>query len=89
MTPKLLLINPTMTANGQRLPNAGGIATMEPLGLAYVAALTPPHWDVRIVDEVMEGIPSDYEPDLVGQSTQGTQNKACADHRIPVIRSFT
>lgn len=66
MAPKLLLINPTMTANGQRLPNAGGIATMEPLGLAYVAALTPPHWHVRIVDEVLDEIPADYEPDLVG-----------------------
>ncbi len=69
MAHKLLLINPTMTANGQRLPNAGGLATMEPLGLAYVAALTPPHWDVRVVDETMEDISPDYEPDLVGLSS--------------------
>jgi len=66
MGPKLLLINPAMAANGRRLPNAGGIATMEPLALAYVAALTPPSWDVRIVDEVLEEIPDDFEPDLVG-----------------------
>jgi radical SAM superfamily enzyme YgiQ (UPF0313 family) len=65
MGPKLLLINPAMTANGQRLPNAGGIATMEPLALAYVAALTSPSWEVRIVDEVLEEIPADYRPDLV------------------------
>jgi radical SAM superfamily enzyme YgiQ (UPF0313 family) len=69
MGPKLLLVNPAMRVNGRRLPNAGGIATMEPLALAYVAALTPPHWDVRIVDEVMEEIPADGgwdRPDLVG-----------------------
>jgi len=38
---------------------------MEPLALAYVAALTPEHWDVRIVDEVLEDVPLDFEPDLV------------------------
>lgn len=71
---KLLLINPSMTAQGPhgpgvRLPNAGGMATMEPLALAYVAALTPPHWQVRIVDEVLEEMPDDNgwdRPDLVG-----------------------
>jgi radical SAM superfamily enzyme YgiQ (UPF0313 family) len=62
---KLLLINPAMTVEGRRVRNAGGMATMEPLALAYVAALTPPNWEVRIVDEVLEGIPVDYEPDLV------------------------
>lgn len=66
MGPKLLLINPAMTAHGRRLPNVAGIATMEPLALAYVAALTPPHWEVRIVDEVLEEVPTDYNPDLVG-----------------------
>jgi radical SAM superfamily enzyme YgiQ (UPF0313 family) len=58
-----------MKANGRRLRNAGGVATMEPLGLAYVAALTPPHWEVRIVDEVGEDIPANGtwgKPDLVG-----------------------
>lgn len=66
MSPSLLLINPAMKANGSvRLPNAGGVATMEPLALAYVAALTPEHWDVCIVDEVLEDIPLDVEPDLV------------------------
>jgi radical SAM superfamily enzyme YgiQ (UPF0313 family) len=67
--PRLLLINPAMAVNGLRLPNAGGMATMEPLALGYVAALTPEHWDVRIVDEVFEEIPEDNgwdRPDLVG-----------------------
>ncbi len=31
---------------------------MEPLALGYVAALTPPHWQVRIADEVMDEIPA-------------------------------
>jgi radical SAM superfamily enzyme YgiQ (UPF0313 family) len=65
MAPTLLLINPAMSANGGRVRNAGGIATMEPLALAYVAALTPPHWEVQIVDEVREEIPADCQPDLV------------------------
>jgi radical SAM superfamily enzyme YgiQ (UPF0313 family) len=76
MGPKLLLVNPAMVAgrvgglsvNGRRLPNAGGVATMEPLALALVAASTPVHWEVRIVDEVREDIPDDdgwRRPDLV------------------------
>ncbi len=49
----------------RRLTHAGGAISMEPLALAYVAALTPPHWQVRIVDEVAEELPDDLEPDLV------------------------
>ncbi|HSJ53647.1 MAG TPA: cobalamin-dependent protein, partial [Anaerolineae bacterium] len=49
-----------------RLVHAGGAISMEPLALAYVAALTPPHWQVRIVDEVADELPGDLEPDLVG-----------------------
>ncbi len=66
MGPRLLLINPAAAANGRRRINAGGIATMEPLALAYVAAMTPPHWEVEIVDEVREQIPANGRPDLVG-----------------------
>ena len=65
MGPRLLLINPAMAANGRRRANAGGVATMEPLALAYVAAMTPPHWEVQILDEVREEIPTDVRPDLV------------------------
>ena len=42
---------------------------MEPLALAYVAALTPAHWQVRIIDEVLDEIPADLTPDLVGLSS--------------------
>ena len=42
---------------------------MEPLGLAYVAAMTPPGWDIRLWDEVVEPGPPGDEADLVGIST--------------------
>jgi radical SAM superfamily enzyme YgiQ (UPF0313 family) len=54
------------TRRGRRRPaHAGGAISMEPLALAYVAALTPPHWQVRIVDEVEEDLPDGLKPDLV------------------------
>ena len=39
---------------------------MPPLGLAYVAALTPKDWHVRIIDEHIEQIPMNEHFDLVG-----------------------
>ncbi len=67
MKRKLLLINPALTSlTGRRSLSVAGLATMEPLGLAYVAALTPADWDIRIADEVVEEIPHDFRPDLVG-----------------------
>lgn len=65
---QLLLLNPALSADGRRLANVAGVTTMEPLGLAYVAALTPPHWDVRLVDEVAERLPWNLDADLVGIS---------------------
>ena len=41
-------------------------AAISPLGLATVAALTPPSWEVRIVDENVEPIPWDEPADVVG-----------------------
>jgi radical SAM superfamily enzyme YgiQ (UPF0313 family) len=62
------LINPALTQSGRKRLSVAGLATMEPLGLAYVAALTPPDWEIRIADEVVEQIPAaqDFQPDLVG-----------------------
>jgi len=37
-----------------------------PIALAYVAALTPDHWEVEIVDEVNQPINFEYPWDLVG-----------------------
>lgn len=67
---RLLLINPALTAAGARLPNVAGVTTMEPLGLAYVAALTPADWEVRLWDEVAEPLAQPPKAaDLVGIST--------------------
>jgi radical SAM superfamily enzyme YgiQ (UPF0313 family) len=64
--PRLLLVNPALERAGRRPLNVAGLATMEPLSLASVAALTPRHWDIRLADEVVEEIPSGALPDLVG-----------------------
>ncbi len=37
-----------------------------PLGLATLAALCPPEWEVRIVDENVESVPLEPEADIVG-----------------------
>ena len=44
-----------------------------PLGLATLAALCPPHWQVAIVDENVEPLPLDPEADLVGICGMGVQ----------------
>ncbi len=69
---RLLLINPSAAHFGRERWSLAAFATMEPLALAYVAALTPPDWEVRIVDETVEGMPSywSFEPDLVGLTSQ-------------------
>jgi radical SAM superfamily enzyme YgiQ (UPF0313 family) len=61
---RLLLVQPRF--GNERLDRNKG--TLPPLGLAYVAACTPDHWDVKIVDEHMEELA--FEPaDLVGISS--------------------
>ena len=46
----------------------GFTAVMPPLGLAILAALTPPEFDVEIVDENIEAVDLDAECDLVALS---------------------
>ena len=59
---KLLLINPVGRRSGLLLSK---FSTFSPLGLAYVAAVTPPTWDIKIADEnVHEFVYEDA--DLVG-----------------------
>jgi radical SAM superfamily enzyme YgiQ (UPF0313 family) len=55
-TKKLVLVNPTLSNPFPGFP---------PLGLGYVAALTPDHWDVEIVDENFE-VAFFRDCDLVG-----------------------
>ena len=52
---------------------AGKRAVNPPLGLATLAALCPPHWQVRIVDENVEPLPLRPEADLIGIGGMGVQ----------------
>jgi radical SAM superfamily enzyme YgiQ (UPF0313 family) len=66
---RLLLINPIQLLGGRRQQGWNGNRFVPPLSLAYVAALTPDDWDVRIVDEnagqdALRAL--DPRPDLVG-----------------------
>lgn len=69
---KLLLIQPRLPESfwsftwGLREVARDKRAAISPLGLATVAALTPPTWDVRIIDENVERIDWDADADLVG-----------------------
>jgi radical SAM superfamily enzyme YgiQ (UPF0313 family) len=60
--PKLLLINPVGRRSGSLLNR---FSTFPPLSLGYVAAVTPEHWDVKIIDENFEQLGRE-EADLVG-----------------------
>ncbi len=44
-----------------------------PLGLATLAALCPENWEVEIVDENVESLPSEPEADLIGICGMGVQ----------------
>ena len=46
---KLVLINP------RNRVSLYGDYLWQPLALGYVAAATPPHWDVELIDEQCEG----------------------------------
>lgn len=63
--PRLLLVNPALRPASRGRAGVAGLATMEPLALAYVAGVTPRHWQVRICDELYERLPDDFAPDLV------------------------
>jgi radical SAM superfamily enzyme YgiQ (UPF0313 family) len=76
---RLLLISPKFPesfwsfrwAVDRVLPNKQAINP--PLGLATLAALCPPHWQVTIVDENVELAPRSPEADIVGVCGMGVQ----------------
>lgn len=77
---KLLLINPRFPesfwsfrwAVDEILP--GKRSVCPPLGLATLAALCPPHWQVTIVDENIEPVPESTDADIVGVCGMGVQS---------------
>ncbi len=75
--PSLLLVSPAHASrNLWTLKEVGeligkGVASY-PLALPYLAAMTPEHWDVRLVDEEMDPVPVGERPDLVGVTAMAT-----------------
>lgn len=76
---RLLLINPKYPESFWSFKWAvdgilpGKRAINPPLGLATVAALCPPTWEVEIVDENVESIPLAPAADLIGVCGMGVQ----------------
>lgn len=76
---RLLLINPRSPESfwnfrwGIERLQTHKSAINPPLGLATLAALCPPHWQVTIVDENIEPIPLTPDADLIGIAGMGAQ----------------
>ncbi len=76
---RLLLINPALPESFWSFRWAlqrvlGGKRSLNPpLGLATLAALCPPHWEVTIVDENVEPLPLRPAADIVGIGGMGVQ----------------
>lgn len=85
---RLVLINPVGRRSGYMLSR---FSRFPPLGLAYVAAVTPPGWDIKILDENF-GPAALEDADLVGitafTSSIGRAYQIAAEYRgrgIPVV----
>jgi len=79
---KLILINPRFPESFWSFKWAvenvmpSDIRTINPpLGLATLAALCPPDWEVEIIDENIESIPLNPEADIIGICGMGVQYK--------------
>jgi radical SAM superfamily enzyme YgiQ (UPF0313 family) len=76
---KLLLINPKFNESfwsvrwiiTQLTPEHP--ETLPPLGLATLAGLCPPHWDVEIVNENLDPVPLEPDADIIGICGMGVQ----------------
>ena len=76
---RMLLINPRFPesfwssrwALNEILPRKRAVTP--PLGLATLAALCPPDWEVEIVDENVEPVPLEPQADLIGVCGMGVQ----------------
>jgi radical SAM superfamily enzyme YgiQ (UPF0313 family) len=76
---RLLLVNPRTPESfwsfrwALEQARAGKRALNPPLGLATLAALCPPGWEARIVDENVEPLPLRPQADVVGVCGMGVQ----------------
>ena len=52
---------------------------MIPLALPTIAALTPDHYDIRILDGEIEGLPKNEKPDFLGITTLPATGKGSFD----------
>ena len=83
--PRLLLINPRFNESfwsfrwAVREILSGKRAINPPLGLATLAALCPPDWEVQIIDENIEAVPLHPEADAVGVCGMGAQHRRQAE----------
>jgi len=70
---KLVLINAVdrTTTNEEFFLPLSRIMAFQPIGLGFLAAATPKHWDVEIVDENYEDF-EDSDADIVGVSAYST-----------------
>jgi len=70
MASKLLIIQPSYYPSPKnRIPVRLRRRQLVPLVLPYLAALTPPGWDVTLVDEILQPVDLDAPADLVAIST--------------------
>ncbi|MGB9481560.1 MAG: radical SAM protein, partial [Candidatus Acidiferrum sp.] len=93
MKNKLLIIQPShYHSKNDRTIFKTHRRSLVPLALPYLAALTPPEWDVTLIDEQVQDVDFDCQPDLVA-ITSWTIHSARAydiarefrDRNIPVI----
>jgi radical SAM superfamily enzyme YgiQ (UPF0313 family) len=59
-------------------------AVNPPLGLATIAALTPPDWEVRLIDENVEPIDFEADADIVAVGGMSVQHQ----RQIEILREF-
>lgn len=78
------LFSPTIWSFEGLHPFTGTRFSTTPLGLATVAALTPPHWEVEISDENVEPINFETDADLIGITAFNVQYQRA----IEIAREF-
>lgn len=66
---KILLVQPSQYGKGTICRQSR--IHLPGLALPHLAALTPPHWDVECIYEVIEQVPLDTDADIVGIGTMG------------------